>query len=51
MANTGEETGGYISTVHQPFIDFKKAIDSVRRQVLYTTLTEFGIPKKLVELI
>jgi hypothetical protein len=33
------------------FIDFKKACDSVRRQVLYIILTEFGIPMKLVRLL
>ena len=37
--------------VHQLFIDFKKAYDSVRREALYNTLVEFGIPKKLVRLI
>jgi len=37
--------------VHQLFIDFKKAYDSVRREVLYNILVEFGIPKKLVRLI
>ena len=39
--------------MHQLFIDFKKAYDSVRREVLYTSniLIEFGIPKKLVRLI
>jgi len=37
--------------VHQIFIDFKKAYNSVRREVLYNILTEFGIPKKLVRLI
>jgi len=37
--------------VHQLFIDFKKAFDSVRREVLYKILNEFGIPKKLVRLI
>ena len=31
--------------------DFKKAYDSVRREVLYKILFEFGIPKKLVRLI
>jgi len=37
--------------VHQLFIDFKKAYDSVRREALYNILIEFGIPKKLVRLI
>jgi len=37
--------------VHQLFIDFKKAYDSVRRKVLYNILIECGIPKKLVKLI
>ena len=34
--------------VHQLFIDFKKAYDSVRREALHNILIEFGIPKKLV---
>jgi hypothetical protein len=37
--------------VHQLFIDVKKAYDSVKREVLYNILLEFGIPKKLVRLI
>jgi hypothetical protein len=37
--------------VHQLFIDFKKAYDSVRREALYNILIEFGISKKLVRLI
>jgi hypothetical protein len=37
--------------VHQLFIDFKKAYDSVRREVLYNILIQFGIPKNLVRLI
>ena len=37
--------------MHQLFIDFKKAYDSVRREVLYNILFEFGIPVKLVRLI
>jgi hypothetical protein len=37
--------------VHQLFIDFKKAYDSVGREVLCNFLIEFGIPMKLVRLI
>ena len=36
------------SEVHQLFIDFKKA--SVRREVLYKVLIDFGIHRKLVSL-
>jgi hypothetical protein len=38
-------------TVHQLFIDFKKAYDSVSREVLYGILTEFGVPMKSVRVI
>jgi hypothetical protein len=31
----------YNETVHQLFIDFKKAYDSARREVLYNILMEF----------
>ncbi|KAJ4433986.1 hypothetical protein ANN_16305 [Periplaneta americana] len=41
----------YMGTVYQLFIDFKKAYDSVKREVLFNILIEFGIPKKLVRLI
>jgi hypothetical protein len=37
--------------VHQLFIEFKKAYDSIKREVLYNILLEFVIPKKIVRLI
>jgi len=36
----------YNEAVHQLFIDFKKAYDLVRREVLYNILFEFWILKK-----
>jgi len=41
----------YSEPVHQHFVDFKKAYDSVRKDVLYKILIEFGIPRKLARLI
>jgi hypothetical protein len=41
----------YNETVHQLLIDFKKANDLVRREVLYNIFIGFGIPMKLVQLI
>jgi hypothetical protein len=41
----------YNETVHQLFIDFRKEYGSVRREVLYNILIEFGIPMKLVRLL
>jgi hypothetical protein len=41
----------YNGTVHQLFIDFKESYDPVRREVLYSILIEFGIPRKLDGLI
>jgi hypothetical protein len=40
-----------VHTVHQIFIDCKKAYDSVRREVLYNIFIEFEVPMKLVRLI
>jgi len=37
--------------MHQLFIDFKKAYDSVGREVLYNILIDYGILMKLVRLI
>jgi hypothetical protein len=50
LSGTGK-TWEYNETVHQLFIDIKKAYDSVRREVVYNILIEFGIPMKLVSLI
>jgi hypothetical protein len=46
-----EKKWEYSNTVHQLFIDFKIAYDSVRREVLYNILIDFGIPMKLARLM
>jgi hypothetical protein len=38
----------YTVTVHQLFIDFKKAYDSLRTEILYSILIEFCVPMNLV---
>jgi hypothetical protein len=47
--DTGKET--VYETVHRLFIDFEKAYDSVRREVLYNSLTEFGVCTTIFRLI
>jgi hypothetical protein len=46
-----EEKREYNDAVYQLFIDFKIVYDSVRREVLYNVLTEFGVPMILVRVI
>jgi hypothetical protein len=46
-----EKNWEYINTVHRLFIDFEKAYESVRREVLYNIVTEFGVSIKLIRLI
>jgi hypothetical protein len=41
-----EKKWEYNSTIHQLYIDFKKDYNSLRREVLYNILIEFGIPRK-----
>jgi hypothetical protein len=38
-------------TVHLLFIDINKVYNSLRREVLYNILIEFGIPMNLVSII
>jgi hypothetical protein len=46
-----EKKWEYNETVLQRFIDFKKAYDSVRMEVLYNVFIEFVVHMKLVRLI
>jgi hypothetical protein len=47
-----EKRWQYNATLHQQlFIDFEKAYDTMKREVLYNILIEFGVAMKLVRLI
>jgi hypothetical protein len=46
-----EKKWEYNEAVHQLFIDFKTAYDSVRREVLYNILIDSGFPTKLIRLL
>jgi hypothetical protein len=47
LSDTAGKKKEYSEIVCQLFIDFKKACDSVRREVLYNILIEFGVPMEL----
>jgi hypothetical protein len=51
IRQTLEKRREYNETVHQLFLEFKIAYDSVKRQVLYSNPTESGVPMKLFRLI
>jgi hypothetical protein len=33
------------------FIDFEKAFDSMKREIMWLTLQEYGIPRKIIQII
>jgi hypothetical protein len=51
IRQTQEKKWEYNGKGRQLFVGFKKAYDSVKREVLYNILLEFGVPKKLARLI
>jgi len=51
IRSTLEKIWEYKDAVYQIFTNFRTAYDSVKREVLYKILIEFGIPMKLVRLI
>lgn len=51
IRQTLEKCHEYNIPIHQLFIDFKQAYDSINRQKLYETMEYFEIPKKLIRLV
>jgi hypothetical protein len=50
LSDAGEKLE-YNGAVHKLFVDFKRANDSIMREVLYNILIEFELPTKRVKLI
>ena len=46
-----EKTQEYNIVLHELFVDFKQAYDSIGRQQLFTVMGEFRIPVKLINLV
>jgi hypothetical protein len=46
-----EKTYEFNVDIHQLFIDYKQAYDSINRQQMCKIMKEFGIPEKLINLV
>src|ERR1700761_2613245 len=45
-----EKAWEYNISIHQLFVDFKQAYDSIRRNIIFNIMEEVGIPRKLIRL-
>ena len=46
-----EESVEWQAVLYVAFIDFEKAFDSVKREIMWLTLQEYGIPRKIIQII
>jgi hypothetical protein len=46
-----EQSVEWQAILYVTFIDFEKAFDSVNREVMWLTLQEYGIPRKIIQII
>jgi hypothetical protein len=46
-----KSVGNSIYNVHQIYVDFRRACDSIQREKLYRIMHEFNIPNKLIRLV
>jgi hypothetical protein len=50
VKNLLEKAWEHSAEIHQIFVDFQKAYDSIRRDKLYVIMAHFGTPNKLIRL-
>ena len=46
-----EQSVEWQAILYVTFIDFEKAFDSVKREVMWLTLQEYGTPRKIIQII
>ena len=46
-----EQTVEWQAILYMTFIDFEKAFDSVKREIIWLMLEEYGIPRKIIQII
>ena len=51
LRQMGEKYWEFDKTIWHVFVDFSQAYDSVHRHSLWNILTEFRVPRKLIQLI
>jgi hypothetical protein len=46
-----EQSAEWQAIRYVTFIDFEKAFDSIKREIMWLTLQEYGIPRKIIQII
>jgi len=46
-----EQSVEWQAILYVTFIDFEKAFDSVKTEIMWLTLQEYGIPRKIIQII
>jgi len=46
-----EQSTEWQAILYVTFIDFEKALESMKREIMWLTLQEYGIPRKIIQII
>ena len=51
LRNILEQVNEWQATLYINFVDFEKAFDSVHRNGLWTIMSQYGIPQKIINIV
>ena len=51
LRNILEQVNEWNATMYIHFVDFEKAFDSIHRDGLWTIMQQYGIPRKLIQMV